>query len=131
MSYSGYKEGLGNRLADYIGVDGTSIPAVRIVNPDEGKITKYVLEGEITAASLIDFYEQYNEDKLQPFIKSEEIPDSQDEPVIKVVGKQWKEIVKDESKDVLVKYYAPWCGHCKAVITQFPPLSSLDSSNLC
>jgi hypothetical protein len=76
MSYSGYKEGLGNRLADYIGVDGTSIPAVRIVNPDEGKITKYVLEGEITAASLIDFYEQYNEDKLQPFIKSEEIPDS-------------------------------------------------------
>ena len=30
-----------------------------------------------------------------------------------VVGETFDEIVNDESKDVLIEFYAPWCGHCK------------------
>lgn len=30
-----------------------------------------------------------------------------------VVGETFDEIVNDPTKDVLIEFYAPWCGHCK------------------
>lgn len=57
--------------------------------------------------------EQYLEGKLQPSLKSEPIPASQDEPVFVLVTDEFDKTVFDEDKDVLVEFYAPWCGHCK------------------
>ncbi|NMR95864.1 hypothetical protein HKB01_01020 [Vibrio parahaemolyticus] len=36
-----------------------------------------------------------------------------------VVGNNFDEIVLDESKDVLLEIYAPWCGHCKRLSPEF------------
>ena len=52
--------------------------------------------------------------KIEPSIKSEPIPESQDGPVKVVVAHNYDDIVLDDSKDVLLEFYAPWCGHCKA-----------------
>ncbi len=41
-------------------------------------------------------------------LKSEEVPESNDEPVRVIVGKNLMEEVFSDSKDVLLEVYAPW-----------------------
>ncbi|KAF9453077.1 disulfide isomerase [Macrolepiota fuliginosa MF-IS2] len=67
------------------------------------------LTPELTAAWI----EQYIAGKLEPSLKSEPVPESQDESVYTVVGKNFDEVVFDDSKDVFIEFYATWCGHCK------------------
>jgi len=51
--------------------------------------------------------------ELEPELKSEPVPASQDELVYTLVGKNFDDLVFDDEKDVFVEFYAPWCGHCK------------------
>jgi len=46
--------------------------------------------------------------------KSEDVPESNNGPVTVVVAKNFDEIVYGGS-NVLLEFYAPWCGHCKAL----------------
>lgn len=51
--------------------------------------------------------------KLRPIVKSQPLPKNNKGPVKVVVGKTFDDIVMDTNKDVLIEFYAPWCGHCK------------------
>ena len=51
--------------------------------------------------------------KVKPIIKSQPLPKNNKGPVKVVVGKNFDDIVMDTKKDVLIEFYAPWCGHCK------------------
>ena len=63
--------------------------------------------------------------KADPIVKSEPIPVAQKSSVVKVVALNHDKIINDTKKDVLVKYYAPWCGHCKRLAPTFVELGDL------
>lgn len=91
------------------------LPTLRLIQPTEEGIKKFRYDEKLSDLS-VDVIGQWVDDfksgKLSPFLKSEEIPETQEGAIV-VVGKNFEQVVMDSSKDVLVKYYAPWCGHCK------------------
>jgi thiol-disulfide isomerase/thioredoxin len=40
-----------------------------------------------------------------------------------VVAESFNDIVNDETKDVLIEFYAPWCGHCKSLAPKYDELA--------
>lgn len=76
-----------------------------------GKIKKYPLENDITSENIRNLISDYEDDKLKPKMKSQDEPIQESGKPYVLVGKTFSEVTK--SNDVLVKFYAPWCGHCK------------------
>ena len=109
--------GLYDRLAEYLGVDGKAAPQVLFLG---AKSEKYRYDkDEINKENLADFIERVKAGEVEQFLKSAPVPESNDEPVKVVVGKTFKEMVLDHEKEVLVKFYAPWCGHCKTLAPHY------------
>lgn len=68
------------------------------------------------------FVQDLLDDKIEPYLKSEEIPESNDGPVKVAVAKNFDEVVVNNNKDTLIEFYAPWCGHCKKLAPTFDEL---------
>jgi len=79
-----------------------------------GDKNKYPMEPmeEYDAEGIREFIKNFQEGKLKPLVKSQPVPRKQG-AVITVVGKNFDDVVGQEGKDVLIEFYAPWCGHCK------------------
>ncbi|KAI9319981.1 thioredoxin-like protein [Dichotomocladium elegans] len=88
-------------------------PAFGIQHIDTGAKYPFDQSAEITTENIEKFVDDYIEGKIKPTLKSADIPEDNNGPVKVVVAQQFKDIVLDESKDVFLEVYAPWCGHCK------------------
>lgn len=106
-------EEVGEPVANYFGITGQETTVLAYTGNEDAR--KFFLDGEVSLEAIKDFAEGFLQDKLTPFYKSEPVPESNDGDVKIVVGKNLDLIVLDESKDVLLEIYAPWCGHCQSL----------------
>jgi len=118
-SVSRTNDGLGQRLAEYVGVKSEEAPCVRLVQPAGGDLSKFVYSGDLTQVALEAFLTKFENGGLDRSFKSSEVPATNDEPVKVVVGKNFADLVTNSNKDVLLEFYAPWCGHCKTLAPKY------------
>lgn len=94
-----------------------------VVVARDAKNLKYALKEEFSVDNLQDFVEKLLEGELEPYIKSEPIPESNDAPVKIAVAKNFDDLVINNDKDTLIEFYAPWCGHCKKLAPIYDELA--------
>ncbi|XP_062915636.1 protein disulfide-isomerase-like [Mobula hypostoma] len=102
-----------DHVLDYFSVKKEDAPKIRLINITTTKKYKFPFD-EISTDNVKSFCQKGLNGNLEPFLKSKDIPEDWDKNPVKIlVGKNFENIAFDETKNVFVEFYAPWCGHCK------------------
>jgi len=115
-----------SRVMEFFGFTLDSLPAMVVADMSgAGSMKKYEFKGEFTAVAVSAFVTDFLAGKLTPTLKSEEpSPEDTEGDVVILKGKSFNDLVVNNDKDVLVEFYAPWCGHCKQLAPKWDELGA-------
>jgi len=118
------------RVLDFFGITREQLPTLVLAEMAEDAMKKYPFPDALSADGVRTFLDDFFGGKLSPTLKSEE-PEPADTkgPVVVVRGKTFADIVLNNDKDVLVEFYAPWCGHCKKLAPVYDEVAERVQSN--
>jgi len=117
-------------------IDGTKFPAQAdflnlkqewpafAINDDTLKFP-FDQSKELTEDSLSEFVDQFVQGGLKQSIRSKPIPENNDAPIRVLLSDQFSDTVLNKKKDVLVHFYAPWCGHCNRLAPIYDELGEI------
>lgn len=88
------------------------------------------MKDDFSLESFELFLNDLQSGSLEPYQKSEPIPEDNSGNVKIAVAKNFEEIVTNNGKDTLIEFYAPWCGHCKKLAPIFDELGNLFSHTI-
>jgi len=67
--------------------------------------------------------QEYKDGKATEHVRASKVPKNNlSQPVKIASAKNFKELVEDDDKDVMIEFYAPWCGHCKQLEPKYKQL---------
>jgi len=112
-------EAFKDAVSNMLGVESFPKVAVQLKGGDK---KKFIHDGEMTVEAVTQFIQDVSDGKIEPILKSEKVPESNDKPVKVIVGSQFEEMLFHEKKDVMLEVYAPWCGHCKKLEPEWEKL---------
>ena len=102
------------RVVEFFGISEDEVPTFRMTASVEDMIKYKPDDSGLSEENIRAFVKSFKAGEVKPHLKSEDLPADWDATPVKVlVSSNFAEVALDASKDVLVEFYAPWCGHCK------------------
>nr|XP_051698082.1 protein disulfide-isomerase A2 isoform X1 [Oryctolagus cuniculus] len=140
-----------SHVLQYFGLKSEEAPTLRLINMETSKKYAPAAGEPVTAAAVTTFCRAVLGGQVQvpcwtahcggggwslwgppvstglapqPYLLSQDVPPDWDQrPVKTLVGKNFEQVAYDEAKNVFVKFYAPWCSHCKEMAPAWEALA--------